>query len=96
MKFSVAGVCSEICSSFAALVLNGPDLLIRHVSSISAYLVLLIAYARALHMEQHCKWIVYGSDGLGGKGCTRMRPEVAPARSSKGTISESLVSWHSS
>ncbi len=28
-----------------------------------------------------CKWIVYGSDGLGGKGCTRMRPEVAPVRS---------------
>jgi hypothetical protein len=29
------------------------------------------------------KWKVYGSDGhgLGGKGCTRMRPEVAPARS---------------
>jgi hypothetical protein len=36
-------------------------------------------------MEQHCKWIVYGSDGLGvgGKGSTRMRPraEVASARS---------------
>ena len=51
-------------------------------------------------MEQHHKWIVYGSDGLlvggkgcffsessfndgttQGKGCTRMRPEVAPARS---------------
>ena len=30
-----------------------------------------------------CKWIVYGFDGFGGKleGCTRMRPEVAPARS---------------
>ena len=27
-------------------------------------------------MEQHCKWIVYGSDGLGGKGFTRMRPEL--------------------
>jgi hypothetical protein len=24
--------------------------------------------------------IVYGSDGLGGKGCTRMRPEVQVAR----------------
>ena len=35
-----------------------------------------------LDMEQHCKWIVVdGSDGLGGTGCTRMRPEVAPARS---------------
>jgi hypothetical protein len=34
-------------------------------------------------MEQQTKWIVYGSDGLGGEGhgCTRMRPEVAPARS---------------
>ncbi len=25
--------------------------------------------------------MVYGFDGLGGKRCTRMRPEVAPARS---------------
>ncbi len=31
-----------------------------------------------LDMEQHLKWIVYGSDGLGGRGRTRMRPEVAP------------------
>jgi hypothetical protein len=36
-------------------------------------------------MEQRCKWMVYGSDGVGGKGCTRalpvdgIRPEVAPA-----------------
>jgi hypothetical protein len=27
-------------------------------------------------LEQHYKWIVYGSDGLGGKGCTRMRPKL--------------------
>ncbi len=25
---------------------------------------------------QHCKWIAYGTDGLGGKGCTRMRPKL--------------------
>ena len=32
-------------------------------------------------MLQHCKWIAYGADGLGGKGCTRMHaPEVVPAR----------------
>ncbi len=31
-------------------------------------------------MEEHCKWIVHGSDGLGGKGRTRMRSEVAAAR----------------
>ena len=37
---------------------------------------------RKLDMEQRCKWIVYGTDGLGGK--LRMHahaPEVAPARS---------------
>ncbi len=32
---------------------------------------------RKLDMVQHCKWIgcgsAYGTDGLGGKGCTRMR-----------------------
>ena len=27
-------------------------------------------------MVRHCKWIAYGSDGLGGKGCTRMRPKL--------------------
>ncbi len=48
-----------------------------------------------LDMEQHCKWTFYGSDGLGGKGCTRKRPEVAPARS-WARFSESLVSGHSS
>jgi hypothetical protein len=39
------------------------------------YLVLLIAY-RKIDMAQHCKWIAYGADGLGGKGCTRMRPKL--------------------
>ena len=29
-----------------------------------------------LGMEQHCKWKVYGTDSLGGKGCTRMRPNL--------------------
>ena len=27
-------------------------------------------------MKQHCKWIAYGTDGLGGKGCTRLRPKL--------------------
>ena len=27
-------------------------------------------------MEQHCKWIVHGTVGLRGKGCTRMRPKL--------------------
>jgi hypothetical protein len=54
-------------------------------------------------MEQHCKWIVYCSDGfnlkLGGKGCTRrMRPKVRCTCPLLGTLyeSESLVSWHGS
>ncbi len=29
-----------------------------------------------LDMVQHCKLIAYGSDGLGGRGCTRMRPKL--------------------
>ena len=27
-------------------------------------------------LAQHCKWIACGTDGLGGKGCTRMRPKL--------------------
>ena len=27
-------------------------------------------------MEQHCDWIVHGTVGLRGKGCTRMRPKL--------------------
>ncbi len=62
------------------------------------YGTVLIAYASSiwnsldrlckLDMEQHCKWIVHGlgADGLGGKGCTRMRPgpEVARGTGSAG------------
>jgi hypothetical protein len=71
MKFSVTGVCTSVCR---ARNLNGADLLIRHVSSPS--LVLLRSRLRKLDMVQHCKWIAYGTDGLGGKGCTRMRPKL--------------------
>ncbi len=72
---------------------DGPDLLpvIRHVSSIQrVYLVLLIAYASSIwnsiangyYSSSLSMDDSDGSDGLGGKleGCTRMRPEVAPAR----------------
>ena len=31
---------------------------------------------RKLDMVQHCKWIACGTDGLGGKGCTCMRPKL--------------------
>ncbi len=31
---------------------------------------------RKLDMVQHCKCIAYGTDGSGGKGCTRMRPKL--------------------
>jgi hypothetical protein len=31
---------------------------------------------RKIDMAQHCKWIAYGTDGLGGKGRTRMRPKL--------------------
>ncbi len=61
----------------------------------SSSLVLLIACASSIwnSVQQHhdCIWIVYGSDGLGGVGCARMRPEVAPARSSMGTLSRRIT-----
>ena len=45
---------------------------------------------RKLDMVRHCKWIAYGTDGLGGKGCTRMRRScTCPFLV---TLSESLVS----
>ncbi len=57
------------------------------------YLVLWIAVICKLDMKQHCKWIVHGTDDVGGKGCTRMRPKLhLPVL---GTLSESLVSKHS-
>ena len=86
MNFSVAGDCT----SFAALAMVPTYLFVTY--RLSGTLGRLCK----LDLEQHCKWIVYGSDGLGGKGCTRMRPEVAPARALLGTLSESLVSWHTS
>ncbi len=70
---------------------SGPGLLIRHVSSIwySVSSHRPPDPSRAgrceLDMEQHCKWIVYGTDGLGSRaqashlklrGCTRMRPKL--------------------
>jgi hypothetical protein len=67
------------------------------------YLVSTLDRLRKLDMVQHYKWIAYGCDhyGLGGKGAKRQRlhahaPEIAPARLFLGTLSESLVSWHSS
>ena len=44
-------------------------------------------------MEQHCKWIVHGTVGLRGKGCTRMRPKLhLPVLGQWGTLYEPLVS----
>ena len=44
-------------------------------SSRIVYIVLLIALSK-LDLEQHRKWIVHGTAGLRGKGCTRMRPKL--------------------
>ena len=49
-----------------------------------------------LDMEERCKWIVHGTDGLSGKGCTRMRPNLKLHLPVLGHAFESLVSWHSS
>jgi hypothetical protein len=78
---------------------NGPDLLMRTVWSTTVVSGALgrLAYASSIRREQHCKWIVYGTFGW-----FRMRrlhahaPQVAPAGPFLGTLSESLVSWHSS
>jgi hypothetical protein len=48
---------------------NGPDLLIRH-DRLSGALDGLCDGLCKPDMEKHRKWMVYGSDGLGGKGCT--------------------------
>ncbi len=60
--------------SVTVTVSNGPVRLIRHdtSSTVSGTLDRL----RKLDMVQHCKWIAHGTDGLGGKGCTRMRPKL--------------------
>ena len=70
MKFSVDGACT---SFRAALAMSRPT-----DSSRINYLVLLIAFTIEckLDMEQHCDWIVRGTVGLRGKGCTRMRPKL--------------------
>ena len=54
---------------------NGPVLLIRHVTG-PYRLSDTLDRLRKLDMVQHCKWIAYGTDGSGGKGCTRMRPKL--------------------
>ncbi len=46
--------------------------LVRDASTISGPLDRL----RKLDMVQHCKWIACGTDGLGGRGCTSMRPKL--------------------
>ena len=47
------------------------------VKSYFSQLQCCVTALRKLDMVQHCKWIAYGtdSDGLGGEGCTRMRPK---------------------
>ena len=63
MNFSVAGDCT----SFAALAMVPTYLFVTY--RLSGTLDRL----RKLDMVQHCKWIAYG---LGGKGCTSMRPKL--------------------
>ena len=65
IQFSADGVRTSSCAALAMV----PTKLIGHVTIV--YLVLLIAVCK-LEMEQHCRWIVDGTLGLRGKGCTRM------------------------
>ncbi len=94
MKFSVQVAGAGVCTSFqvAALVLNCPDLwLITASDSESSRIVyrsgtldrvIIVICKLDMDSEQHCKLIVYGSDGFkllvgasaSGKGCMRMRP----------------------
>ena len=76
MKFSVAGVCASFCAALA---------MVPTYQFVTYRLSGTLDRLRKLDMEQHCKGIVHG-DGLGGKGCTRMRPgpEVARGTGSAG------------
>jgi hypothetical protein len=70
LNFSVAGVFT----SFAALAMVLTyDVTYRLCGTLDR--------SCKLDMEQHCKWIVHGSDGLGGKGCTRAPKLHRSARS---------------
>jgi hypothetical protein len=72
MKFSVA----DVVRAYVRLVSNGPVrvLLPEGFWCVTYRLSGTLDRLRKLDMVQHCKWIAYGTDGLGGKGCTRMRP----------------------
>ncbi len=72
MKFSVAGVLR----GFTCRVSNGPVLLPEGYWCVTYRLSGTLDRLRKLDMVQHCKWIAYGTDGSGGKGCTRMRPKL--------------------
>jgi hypothetical protein len=79
MKFTgsvqVAGLCTSLLVC-AALATATVPLLILRVSS--RYLVFLIAYYASSIIWNSIvhKWLVYGTVGLAGKGCTRMRPKL--------------------
>ncbi len=72
MKFGVDDSLYELlcCAS------NGPDLLTRHVLVSIQVISYSCSLLCKLDMEQHCEWIVHGTVGLRGKGCTRMRPKL--------------------
>ena len=66
MKFSVAGVCASFCAALA---------MVPTYQFVTYRLSGTLDRLRKLDMEQHCKCIVHG-DGLGGKGCTRLRSKL--------------------
>jgi hypothetical protein len=78
MKFSVTGVCATRSFRAALAMVPTYSAVTRHVSIVYLVLSTLDRLCK-LDMEQaagHCKWIVYGTDGLGGRGRTRMRPKL--------------------
>ncbi len=63
-------------------------------SSLSGALRITFKLRKLDMVLQHCKWIACGTDGLGGKGCTRMRPKLHLPVLGTPALPESLVSWH--
>ena len=76
------GLYEILCrAATTSLSSNGPDLLIRHYRLSASHGGTLDRLCK-LDVEQHYNWIVY--EGLGGRGCTRMRRKLHLPRAALG------------
>ncbi len=72
MKFSVADVVRALRAALA----TAPSFCQKAYWCVTYRLSGTLDRLRKLDMVRHCKWIACGTDGLGGKGRTRMRPKL--------------------